>query len=153
MSCRRARAALEEFSFARSALVLVVFDDHLAAAQHRLRVALDLPTLEEAVVAIHVVRLRADRAFLLVIEDDDVGVGADGDRSFAREEAEDLGRGGGGQFDEAIQRDPRCRAARSRRRACARRSPVGRNRELEWLGSSFEMLICPRISRIFTNRN
>src|SRR5687768_6066153 len=61
-SRRRAPAALEQLSVAAFSLVLVVLDDHLAAREHRLRLVLDAPAFEEAVVAVHVVRLGAERA-------------------------------------------------------------------------------------------
>src|SRR5438874_13653199 len=57
------------------------------------------------------VRLRADRHLFVRIEDDNVGVGADGDRSFAREEAENFRGGCRGDLDEAIERDPSLRDA------------------------------------------
>src|SRR3954462_7170720 len=74
-----ARASFEEFSVAGLAEVLAVFDDGFAAGEDGFGLAFDLPAFEEAVVAVHVVGLGADRALFVGVEDDDVGVGADGD--------------------------------------------------------------------------
>src|SRR5687768_13896956 len=105
-SCRGAGSPLQEVALARAALVLVVLDDHFAARQHRFRQPLDLHALKEAVVAVHVVRLRAERPLALVVEDDDVGVGADGDRALLREHAEHLRRRRRRQVDELVEREP-----------------------------------------------
>src|SRR5262245_23273355 len=48
---------------------------------------------------------RADRLFTGRVEYHYIGVRADGDRSFLREQAENLGGGGRGQFDEAVEAD------------------------------------------------
>src|SRR5262245_62338464 len=54
---------------------------------------------------------RADSLFAVRVEDHYVGVRADGDRSFLREQAENLGGGGRGQFDKAVEADAPLRHA------------------------------------------
>ena len=50
-------------------------------------------------------RFDADDFFVIGIENHDVGVGADGDCAFAREEAEEFCGRCGDDFDEAIRRE------------------------------------------------
>ena len=61
-----------------------------------------LDALEHRVVHSHVVSLGADRVFALGIEDHEIGVAADRDRSFARIQTKKLRRSGGNQFDKSI---------------------------------------------------
>src|SRR5258706_733880 len=100
---RCAFAALEEFAVAGFAEVVVIFDDYFSAREDGLGLAFDFPAFEQAVVAVHVVGLGADRALSVGVEDDDVGVGADGDRAFPREHAEHLGACGGTEIDPFVQ--------------------------------------------------
>src|ERR1043165_8336421 len=50
-------------------------------------------------------RCRRDRLCFIRVEDDDVGIPADGNRAFAREQTEEFGGGGRSQFDEAVDAD------------------------------------------------
>src|SRR5262249_28054942 len=50
--------------------------------------------------------LLRERVALLWVPDDDVAVGADGERALPRVEPEDLRRRGRGDLDEAVHRDP-----------------------------------------------
>src|SRR5689334_808788 len=54
-------------------------------------------------------RLRADRHLFVRIEDDDVGVGSDGDRSLAREEPEDSRGRCRGDLDKTVHADAAAR--------------------------------------------
>ena len=52
--------------------------------------AFDLPAFERAIVDGHLLRLLRNLAAVIGVVDDEVGIGAERDRAFAREEAEDL---------------------------------------------------------------
>ena len=64
-----------------------------------------LGALVQVVVRARVVGLGGDRHALLRVEDDDVGVGADGERALARVEPEELRRVRREQLDHPVQRD------------------------------------------------
>src|SRR5207248_3108838 len=64
-------------------------DDRAAARENRLGRAFDLNALEHGVVHAHVMRFGADNFFVVGIEQDQVGVRADGDGPFARVEAKE----------------------------------------------------------------
>src|ERR1700733_13360402 len=57
---------------------------------------------EHGIVHAHVMSLGADRVLALGIENYEVGVAADRDRSLTRIQTEELGRSRGNQFDESI---------------------------------------------------
>ena len=58
---------------------------------------------EAVVVVVDVLRRGRDRASVLGIEDDQVGIAADGDRALAREQPEELGGLGAGRVHEAVE--------------------------------------------------
>src|SRR5205823_3503721 len=58
-----------------------------------------------AIIDIHMVRLGADGHLFIRIKNDDIGIRSDCDRSFFREEAEDLCRRGRGYLDETVDAD------------------------------------------------
>ena len=97
--------AAEELAGAGAAGELIFVDDGAAAGKDSFCGALDLDAFEHGIVDAHVMCLRADDFFVIGIEEHDVGVGADGDRAFAREEAEEFCWGCGDDFDEAIGRE------------------------------------------------
>src|SRR5690348_11400569 len=82
----------DEAARARRPDELAVFHEDVAAEQHVLGGAHHFGALVEAVVALRVVRGGRDRLPALGVEDDEVGVGADRDRSLARIKAEQLRR-------------------------------------------------------------
>src|SRR6476661_4446655 len=67
--------------------------------------AFDSQALEAAVIDVHVVSLRGDRAAVVGVVDDKVGVAAGGDCAFAREEAEEARGLRAGGIDEAMEVD------------------------------------------------
>ena len=86
--------AAEELAGAGAAYEFASVDDGTAAGEDGFGGAFDLDALEHGIVHAHVVGFRADDFFVIGIEDDEVGVGADRDGAFARVEAEELcGRG------------------------------------------------------------
>ena len=97
--------AAEELAGAGAAGELIFVDDGAAAGEDGFCGALNLDAFEHRVVDAHVVRGGADDFAMIGIEDDDVGVGADGDGAFAREEAEEFCGRCGDDFDEAIGRE------------------------------------------------
>ncbi len=82
--------ATEELAGAGSADEFSGFDDGAAAGENGFGRAFDFDALEHGIVHAHVVRLRADDFFVVGIEDHQVRVGADGDRAFARIQAEEF---------------------------------------------------------------
>src|SRR5215831_4859761 len=99
------RAAAEKLALAGLAEELTVLDDDAAAREDMRRRADHLAALERRVVDAHVEGLLREDVALLRIPDDDIGIGADGERALARIEAEDLGRRRRRDLDEAIERD------------------------------------------------
>ena len=97
--------AAEELAGAGAAGELIFVDDGAAAGEDGFCGALNLDAFEHGIVDAHVMRLGADDFAMIGIEDDDVGVGADGDCAFAREEAEEFCGRGGDDFDETIGRE------------------------------------------------
>ena len=97
--------AAEELAGAGAAGELIFVDDGAAAGENCSGGALDLDAFEHRVVDAHVMRFDADCFAMIRIEDHDVGVGADSDRAFAREEAEKFCGRCGDDFDEAIGRE------------------------------------------------
>ena len=77
-------------------------DDGAAAGENGLRGTLDADALEHGIVDSHVVRFGADDFFVIGIEDDDVGVGPDGDGAFARIESEEFCRSGRDKLNKTI---------------------------------------------------
>src|SRR5688572_14890737 len=70
----------------------VSVDHDLPIADHVRRRPLHGAPLVGVVVHLHVQRLHAQRGLAVRVEDDDVGIAADGDRALARKEAEHLRR-------------------------------------------------------------
>src|SRR5688572_4950412 len=82
--------ALQKLSVAGLAFKVCAVDHDPAARKHRLDDAFDLLAFVRVVIDVHVTGLDAERLFLFRIEDHDVGVGADSDRSFLRKQSEHL---------------------------------------------------------------
>src|SRR6185437_12702031 len=77
--------------------------DELASGVDLAGVSAYFEALEHGVVDAHVVGGGADGVFGVGVPEDDVGVAAGGDGSLLRIHAEDLCRGGRGDFDEAVE--------------------------------------------------
>src|SRR4249920_2811719 len=75
--------AAEELAGAGAADEFSGVDDGAAARENFSRRTFDLNSLEHGIVDAHVVCFGADDLLVIGIENDDVGVGADGDGSFA----------------------------------------------------------------------
>lgn len=87
---------------ARAADEFAGVDDGAAAGKDGLGGTLDLDALEHGIVHAHVVGLGADDFFVVGIEDDEVGVGANGDGAFARIEAKEFCGRGCDELDETV---------------------------------------------------
>ena len=74
--------AFEELAGAGAAGELVFVDDGAATREDGFRGALNLDAFEHRVIDTHVMRFDADYFAMFGIEDDDVGVGTDGDLPF-----------------------------------------------------------------------
>src|SRR5215213_4196275 len=86
--------ALQKLSITGFAFELAFIDHDLAAREHGLDHALDLLAFVSVVIAVHVLCLDAERLFLVRIEDHDVSIRTDSDRSFLWKQAKHLcGRG------------------------------------------------------------
>jgi hypothetical protein len=77
--------AAEKFAAAGAAYKLVVLDDRATTGENCFGQTLNLDSFEHGIVDTHVMCLGTDDLTLVGIEDDEVGVGPDGDRAFARE--------------------------------------------------------------------
>src|SRR6266404_4633601 len=99
---RGASASLDELTLTRAAKKLLALDQNASAGEHHVGHAGHLDAFEHGVVHAHVMGLGADGVLALGIEDDQVGITAHRDRAFTGIEAEEFGRSGGDQFDEAI---------------------------------------------------
>src|SRR2546430_2191900 len=99
-------AAAHEFACALLAEPLGSVDNQLSAQEHLLDSPGEPVLLEEGVVHPTVPLRRPDRPRLLGVEQDEVGVRADGDRALPRKESEELGGSGRRQFDKAVERQP-----------------------------------------------
>ncbi len=97
-----AGAALYELTLSGAAEKLFAFNQNPAAREHNVRHASYFDALEHRIVHPHVMGLRADRVLPFGIENYQVGVAAYRDRAFAGIEAEEFGRSGGDQLDEAV---------------------------------------------------
>src|SRR5437763_9504349 len=84
--------AAEELAGAGAADEFSRVDDGAAAGENGLGRALNLDALEHRVIHAHVMRFGADDFFLIGIEEDKIGIRADGDRSFARSEERRVGK-------------------------------------------------------------
>src|SRR5262245_21223865 len=82
-----------------------ILNYHFPPRQHRLRHTFHLPSLIGAVIHAHVMRRGADSLLALRVENNEVRVRPDSDRSFFRKQPEDLRGCGRCQFDETIQAD------------------------------------------------
>src|SRR5205807_537825 len=96
--------AAEELAGAGAADEFAGIDDGAAARENGCGRALDLDALEHGIVHAHVMRFGADDFFLMGVEEDKVGVGADGDGAFARVEAEKFCWRGGDKLNKTIRR-------------------------------------------------
>ena len=77
-------------------------DDGAATGKDGLGSALDADAFKHGIVHAHVVGFGADDFFVVGIEDDQVGVGANSDGAFARVEAEEFCGGSRDKLDKAI---------------------------------------------------
>src|SRR6266478_2596668 len=96
--------AAEELAGAGAADEFAGLDDGAAAGEDGFWRALDADALEHGIVHAHMVGFGADDFFVIGIEDDQVGVGADGNGAFTRVEAEKFCGGGRDKLDKAIRR-------------------------------------------------
>src|SRR5260370_4606962 len=96
--------AAEELAGAGAADEFAGFDDGAATGEDGFGSALDADALEHGIVHAHVVRFCTDDLFVIRIEDDQVGVGADGDSAFARVEAEEFCGRGRDKLDKTVRR-------------------------------------------------
>ena len=107
------RLALEEFSAAEFADKFPSRAAIFAANGHDVRPAFDLHSFEGIVIEIHLVRLRRDLSAIIRIVNHEVGVAADLNRAFAREQTEKFG----GLRARASRQTAGCRSCRLSRRA------------------------------------
>ena len=96
--------AAKELAGAGAADEFAGLDDGAAAGENGFGRAFDLDALEHGIIHAHVVGLCADDFLVIGIEDDHVGIGADGDGAFARVEAEEFCRRGCNELDKTIGR-------------------------------------------------
>ena len=75
-------SAFYELSVALFAGVFAVLDDDAAAGEDGLNLSLDLPAFVGRIIDVHVFILDSEGGLSIWIEDDDVRIGADGDRAF-----------------------------------------------------------------------
>src|SRR5258708_17250236 len=97
-------AARDELPHSLPAEPVRSVDDELAPEENLLHAADGFPALEHAVVDAAVPLGGADGPALVWIEQDKIGVGADGDGALARKQAEQLGRRRRQQLHQAVQR-------------------------------------------------
>ena len=82
------RVALHQFTAADFADEFAVLRRDFASHGDDVRTAFNGPTFKRAVVEVHQLRLPRDLAAIVGVVHDEVGVAADGDGAFAREQAE-----------------------------------------------------------------
>ena len=90
---------------------LVSFHHHAAAGENDVGHACYLNAFEHRVIHAHVVSPGADGVFALGVENHEIGVAADGDRSLARIQAKEFCRSRGDEFDESIHAETSLRNA------------------------------------------
>src|SRR5260370_14238017 len=96
--------AADELAGAGAADEFAGVDDGAAAGENGLGSALDADAFKHGIVHAHVVGFGADDFFVIGIEDDQVGVGADGDGAFARIEAKQFCGRGRDKLDKTVRR-------------------------------------------------
>src|SRR5882724_632268 len=96
--------AAEELAGAGATDEFAGVDDGAAAGENCFGRAFDLDALEHGIVHAHVVGFSADDFFVIGIEDDQVGVGANGDGAFARIEAKEFSGRDCNQLDKTVRR-------------------------------------------------
>src|SRR6266566_2156825 len=96
--------AAQELAGAGAADEFAGVDDGAAAGEDGFGRALDADAFKHGIVHAHVMGFGADDFFVIGIEDDQVGVGADGDGAFARVEAEELCGRGCNELDKTVRR-------------------------------------------------
>ena len=94
--------AAEELAGARASDELVGVDDGFAAGEDGFGRAHGFNAFKHGVIDAHVVGLGADDFFTMRIEDNDIGVRADGNGSFAGIQTEKFGGSSGDKLYEAI---------------------------------------------------
>ncbi len=98
-------SALQHAAATAFADELAIADLNFAANSHDGRATSDLHAFKTVVIVIGVLRFCGDRAAIIWIVDDEVGVAADGDGALAGEEPEELCGAGAGGVHKAIQGD------------------------------------------------
>src|SRR5437667_250167 len=108
--CRRSdlpgHSTPQELAYAFFAEPLGPVDDQLAAQEDLFDPARDRAPFEHRVIHPTVTLGTLDGPGLVGIEQNDIRIGADGDGALAGKQAEQPGRRGGGQLDDAVQRQP-----------------------------------------------
>src|SRR5213594_2954444 len=110
LPCRRSdlpgHSTPQELAHAFFAEPLGAVDDQLAAQEDLFDPARDRAPFEHRVIHPTVTLGTPDGPGLVGIEQNDIRIGADGDGALAGKQAEQPGRRGGSQLDEAVQRQP-----------------------------------------------
>src|SRR6266581_5785833 len=96
--------AAEELAGAGAADEFAGVNDGAAAGEDGFGRAFDADALEHGIVHAHVMGFGADDFLVIGIEDDQVGVRANGDGAFARVQAKEFCGRSGDELDEAIRR-------------------------------------------------
>ena len=96
--------AAEELAGAGAADEFAGVDDGTATGEDGLGRAFDADAFKHGIVHAHVMCFSADDFFVIGIEDDQIGVGADSDGAFARVEAEEFCGSGCNELDKTIRR-------------------------------------------------
>src|SRR5207249_1896032 len=96
--------AAEELAGAGAADEFAGVDDGTAAGEDGFGGAFGPDAFEHGVVHAHVMGFRTDDFFVMGIENDQIGVGADGDGAFLRIKAEEFCGRGGDELDKTIRR-------------------------------------------------
>src|SRR5204863_1239261 len=95
--------SLKELPLPCAAQKFIPVNHHAPSREDSIRHTRDLDSLKHRIIHAHVVSFGADGVFAVGIEDNQVGVAADGDRSFSWIQAEELGGSGGNQLDKPVQ--------------------------------------------------
>src|SRR5438445_12761884 len=94
--------SLKELPLPCAAQKFLPANHHAPSREDSIRHTRDLDSLKHRIIHAHVVSFGADGVFAVGIEDNQVGVAADGDRSFSWIQAEEPGGSGGNQLDKTV---------------------------------------------------
>src|SRR5438445_13721668 len=97
--------SLKELPLPCAAQKFIPVNHHAPSREDSIRHTRDLDSLKHRIIHAHVVSFGADGVFAVGIEDNQVGVAADGDRSFSWIEDEELGRSGGNHVYKPVHGD------------------------------------------------